>query len=57
MALVRAALVAATLAMVPGVASAGPDPLCQMHWEKPTIGYDENGLPHTVTVDRPSFTC
>lgn len=52
--LVAAALAAAATA-VPALAD--PEPLCRLHWEKPTIGYDENGLPHTVTVERPYWVC
>ncbi|HEX8002163.1 MAG TPA: hypothetical protein VF519_05665 [Mycobacteriales bacterium] len=55
--LVSAALAAAALGLVPAAASAGPDPVCQMHWDKPTVSYDENGLPKYVTVERPYFVC
>ena len=61
MAPLRAALAAATVAvsLAPAVASAEPiiRPVCQMQWERPTIGYDENGVPRTVTVERPTWVC
>ena len=59
MATLRAALAAASLATVlaPALASAGPDPQCRLLWEKPTVGYDENGVPRTVTVERPQWVC
>lgn len=56
---IRLVLAAAALtAFVPAAsASADPDPLCRMHWEKPTVWYDENGLPQHVVVERPYWVC
>jgi len=55
----RAALAAALLASVavPAVASAHPDPLCRLYWEKPYVAYDENGVPQYVVVGSPQWVC
>lgn len=56
---IRAAFVAASLAgaFAPAVASADPEPLCRLHWEKPVVYTDENGVPAYVVVERPQWVC
>ena len=56
---IRLTLAAAALATVavPAVASADPEPLCRLDWDRPTIWYDENGVPQHVVVDRPQWVC
>lgn len=55
----RAALVAASVActLAPAFASADPEPLCKLTWEKPQIVTDENGVPRYVVVERPQWVC
>lgn len=52
-----AAAVAALAACLAPAASADPDPLCRMTWEKPVIWTDENGVPQHVEVSRPEWVC
>ena len=67
MGLRRAAVLAATLACaLAPVASADPlddlldqpggDPPCQMHWDGPTVVY-EDGVPRYVVISQPQWVC
>lgn len=56
----RTTLAAAALALLaaPAAALADPaDPPCRLHWEKPVVWTDENGIPRYVEVSRPYWVC